>query len=236
MLVVIWGFIVLITLSLDTDSWVKNIDRKYYICFFGTAQNRVKIVLIKQLKFQLLVIWTISYGLALDDFSYYARGQLFTPVRILNQGGCDRQSQRSGQKCSSKSWEPGEKQAAGNRSVWGGCTPKQSGLQVLPSLHCHMDGFKAEPVTIATAPTRAASHQDAAPKEGKEPGWPVSAQTPLAAQSPVPGQLCSSQARVFPVRRKAKSSSLKLPVKAGSAEQQLLTCCNAQPIFGFPGN
>lgn len=84
---------------------------------FGTAQNRVKIVLIKQLKFQLLVIWTISYGLALDNFSYYARGQLFTPVRILNQGGCDRQSQRSGQKCSSKSWEPGEKQAAGNRSV-----------------------------------------------------------------------------------------------------------------------
>lgn len=57
---------------------------------FGTAQNRVKIVLIKQLKFQLLVIWTISYGLALDDFSYYARGQLFTPVRILNQGGCHR--------------------------------------------------------------------------------------------------------------------------------------------------
>lgn len=90
MLVVIWGFIVLITLSLVTDSWVKNTDRKYYICFFGTAQNRVKIVLIKQLKFQLLVIWTISYGLALDNFSYYARGQLFTPVRILNQGGCDR--------------------------------------------------------------------------------------------------------------------------------------------------
>lgn len=139
-------------------------------------------------------------------------------------------------KCSLESWEPGEKQAAGNRSVWGECTPTQAGLQVPPSLHCHMDGFKAEPVTIATAPTRAASHQDAAPKEGKEPGWPTSTLTPPAAQSPVPGQLCSSQARLFPIRRKAKSSSLKLPVKAGSAEQQLLTCSNAQSIFAFPGN
>lgn len=165
------------------------------------------------------------------------RPAVYTSERILlNQGGCDRQSQRNGQKCSSESWEPGGKEAAGNRSVWGGCTPKQAGLQVPPSLRCHMDGFKAEPVTIATAPTRAVSHQHAAPKEGKEPGWPTSTLTPPAAQSPVLGQLCSSQARVCPIRRKVKSSSLKLPVKAASAEQQLLICSSAQPIFGFPGN
>lgn len=131
---------------------------------------------------------------------------------------------------------PGEKQAASNRSVWWGCTPKQAGLQVFPSLQCHIDGSKAKPVTIATASISAVRHQDTAPKEGKEQGWPTSMLTPPAAESPVPGQLCSSQARVFTIRRRAKSSSLKFPVKAGSAEQQLLICSNAQTIFGFPGN
>lgn len=154
--------------------------------------------------------WTISYGLAFDDFSCCARGQLFTPVRLQNQGGCDRQSLRSGQKCISKSWEPGEKQAAGNGSVWGGYTPKQAGLQVPPSLHCHMDGFKAEPVTIATAPTRAASHQDAAPEEGKEQGWPTSALTPPVAQSPVPGQLCNAQAS-FPYKQEGQELFTQAP-------------------------
>lgn len=136
--------------------------------FWVQHRTRWKLCLLSSWTSSYLWILTLFSGLVFYDFSCYAKGRLFTPVRIQSQGGCGRQkSLGRGLKCSSKCREPGGKQMAGSKSVWGECIPEQSGLQVLPSLHCHMDGFKAEPVPIATAPARAASPQDAAPGKVK---------------------------------------------------------------------